>query len=184
MSTVAPKLSVRSDFSLETASTRLSNKTWPIIVYDMTINCGNVATEAHLQLTLNAMGNLLANGDVRGLATYFECPLPVYLNDRFFLFQCRQKIAETLATYVGVLGRLNVRRIEPSLVRIEDSTPYRYLFVARWRFYQSDARCASCNVIRYVGRRGDLDGLMRIELVEYLETGRLHMPAHLFGVDA
>ena len=150
----------------------------------MTINCAKTATEAHLQLTLNDMSNLLANGDAHGLASYFECPLPVYLADEFFLFQCRKKIAKALADYMFEMARCDIRRIEPSLVHVEDSTPRRSLFVARWNYYGNRPTSTSCNIVRYVGRRRKLDGLMRIELVEYLSTGGMNIPSHLFGAGA
>ena len=104
------------------------------------------------------------------------------LQDKFILFNCRQKIAEMLAAYIVDAARRRVRRIEPHLVRVEDATPNRSLFVVRWNYLLKDGCCSASTVVRYVGRRGEVDGLLRIELVEYLETGSANLPEHLLGV--
>lgn len=139
-------------------------------------------TGSRLKLTLNTIGTLLARGDADELATYFECPLPVYVDDRFILFGSRDQLAEALAAYMIEVSRFNVHRIEPLLVRIEDTTPSRSLFVVRWNYLLEDGTCCSSNVVRYVGRRGALDGTLRIELVEYLDTTSSDFPMQLLEV--
>ena len=139
-------------------------------------------TGSQLKLTLNAIGRLLAKGDVEELTTFFECPLPVYTNDRFMLFRTREKLAEALSVYAAQAAQNNVRRIEPVILKIEDSTSYRCMFVIRWEYLMEDGTRCAASVVRYVGRRGDLDGMFKIELVEYLETGVDAFPASLLKV--
>lgn len=151
--------------------------------YDRNVKVKTDSTIAsQLKLTLNAMATLLAEGDVRGLASYFECPLPVYIDNKFILFQSREKVAEALAVFTIEAARNKVKRIEPSVVEIEDFTAYRSLFVARWDFLLADGTCLYSNVVRYVGRRGELDGLLRIELLEYLKTGAPDTAAQLLDI--
>jgi hypothetical protein len=139
-------------------------------------------TGSHLKLTLNAIGNLFSDGDARRLTDYYECPLPVYVKDKFVLFQCRDRITEALAVFMRQAANRGIRRIEPELVRIEDATAHRSLFVTRWNHVLDDGSCAYCNIIRYVGRRGMLDGQMRIELVEYLQAEEESLPLQLLEV--
>lgn len=139
-------------------------------------------TGSRLKLTLNTIGTLLARGDADELATYFECPLPVYVDDKFILYGSREQLVEALAVYMIEVSRFNVHRIEPALVRIEDTTPSRSLFVVRWNYLLEDGTCCSSNVVRYAGRRGAFDGMLRIELVEYLDTASSDFPMQLLEV--
>ena len=60
--------------------------------------------------------------------------------------------------YAEDVARARVRRLEPVLLRVEDATANRCMFVVRWNHLLHDGTCGTSNVIRYVGRRGLIDG--------------------------
>jgi hypothetical protein len=126
---------------------------------------------SELLLTLNAIGRLLVRGDIDRVATYYECPLPLYVGNSFILFHSHRRIADALAICHASARRHGVRRIAPTILQVEDSTARRCLAVIRWDHLLTDGTVQSSSVVRYVLRRGALSGRTTVELVEYIEPG-------------
>lgn len=139
---------------------------------------------SELVLTLNAIGRLLVRGDMDRVASYFECPLPLYVGDSFILFQSRRKMADALAIYHESARMGGVRRIAPTLIRMEDSTQRRCLAVIRWDHLLEDGSVQSSSTVRYICRRGTVTGRFTVELVEYIEPGLAQLEDRLHPVVA
>lgn len=126
---------------------------------------------SELILTLNAIGRLIVRGDMDRVASYFECPLPLYVGESFILFQSRRKMADALTVYHEAARNNGVRRIAPTVLRMEDSTARRCLVVIRWDHLLADGTVQSSSTVRYIFRRGTVSGRYTVELVEYIEPG-------------
>ncbi len=137
---------------------------------------------SELLITLNAIGRLLAQGDMDRLTDYFDCPLPLYVGNRFILFNSRQKMTEALGIYHLAAMRSGVCRFAPQILKVEDLTARRCLAVIRWHHLRKDGSLHASSTVRYVCRRGAVSGNTSVELMEYIGPGPPHLEDMLHAV--
>ncbi len=134
-------------------------------------------SRSELILVLTSMASLLQRGRIDELANIFATPLPFFADGQFALLRNDDSVRQALLHYHQALKLLDITRLRPVVVAIEDATDLRCLAVVALEHVREDCSVVSTCKARMILQRDATNGPIRLELVECLDLNFVSIAA-------